>query len=187
MKINTQYIKENVLPNKDYKRTTKRKFEYNNATHSLGRSKAYVTLDGTLSWRKYTNEEQGENYYVIDDGTSIIYHGGAPLLPLSCFDWGLQIEDVGEYLIWLTYKECFSDLGDHVDDLRDGSVAGFKHLLRESDIRCENALECAWELDWLSQEAPSEVDVVVGVLSGILQPHGVNLSKSLCEELVFEY
>ena len=184
MKINTQYIKESVLPNKGYKRAAKRKFEYNNTIHSLERSKAQVILNGTLNWRKYTNDGQCGNYYVIDDGVSILYHGNEPLLPLSCFDWGLQIDD-GEYLIWLTYKESFSDLGDHGEDLRDSSVAGLKPLLREYSIRCENAMGCAWELDWLSQEAPLEEDVLE-VLSEILQPEGVNLSKSLCEELVFE-
>ena len=180
MKINTHYIKENVLPNKGYKRVTKRKFEYNNAVHQTLWTGEPTILDGALNWRKYTNEDQCDDYYVIDDGTNIVYHGDNPFLPMSCFEWGLEIEDEDEYMLWVSYKEGNNNLGDYEDNLRDESVAGFGHLLQESGIEAENIMECAWSLEWTGQEIPSESEVL-RVLSNILKPYGMVLNKQLCE------
>ncbi len=180
-KIDTAWIKNNLLPNggKDWKRVSSRKFTYNNLEFTYNDfdkdEDITIKLDGKLSWRKYHNEEEYEDFYVIHDETEVLYSGTEALLPPSVYTWSI---DFGNYIpqFWIGYRDEYESIGGASDDLRDDDCAGLMQIFKDNGIHACNCMENCWELadngfDWdLGQDA------YIDRLKAFLAPYGLEHS-----------
>lgn len=154
MKLTTTLIKKhlnNTILKTDWKRITKRKFEYNNVKINNDDG-TVTTLDGKLNWRVYQSDES-EPVFVIDDGTTILCSTDErELLPTSCFRYGLRDVNPQEPLfIFLLFEEKFSEIvgssdvfdeiGPYEDNIREYTVAGFEEACQDANLILSNDQE----------------------------------------------
>lgn len=160
--INTQYIKDNILPlypdSTNMKRVSKRKFIYNNdqlfdedfqpVTDSNGK---IIELNGKLNWRCYNTTDGDEPIFVIDDGNNVLYHGELSGIPLSCFEINVELNeddgsmvhaDDGHYMfLFFVLTIDLEFAGIYNDDIRESHIAGLNHLLTATVTQLDNAME----------------------------------------------
>lgn len=99
MAITAQFIENNILTqygNKNnFKHASKRTYIYNNENilvpdtfKSKTLNSNVIILNGELNWNCYydINGYAEDCVFVIDDGTTILYHGHEAALPFSIFD-----------------------------------------------------------------------------------------------------
>lgn len=145
-KLTTAKIKEelnNVILKTDWKRATKRKFEYNNVI-IRDHNDNLITLNGKLNWRGYYSDET-EPTFVIDDGENILFMGSErPLLPPSCFSFGLYFYPYCDTFFFSTrlLVDIAEDMEVYPDNIYDDCVAGVQEhqTLRMNTVQ-ENDFE----------------------------------------------
>lgn len=130
----------------DWKRVTKRKFEYKNVILTDVNGNDFV-IDGKLNWRAYMDYEETEPVFIIDNGEELLLaEEELPMLPASCFQYffykgGVNPNDLG---IFVEYKEKFQDvfpmdLEIAEDDIREYTILGFNDFFKRHNIQisCE--------------------------------------------------
>lgn len=149
-KLTTALIKDALnkkIGNYNWKRITKRKFDYKNATIKF-RSGKKIVLDGKLNWRAYMDVNATEPVYVIDNGEKILYMvNELPTLPSTCFQTGVYFENFCPTLAFFVrfnpeFEDVFpEELGLEGDDIREYTIAGLVEAFDKVNLSVTNEME----------------------------------------------